>query len=72
MPDIQKEPSQPILAEVADSKAPTVELSEESKSLLAAYQEDMKAEREMLNRLFGDEMYPLKKETEVSTEQTEP
>lgn len=49
------------LSRVEDANEQPKEPSEDSKKLLAAFQEDMKAEMEMLNRVFGDKHFPLKK-----------
>lgn len=63
MPDTNDRPNHPVAPGGEDSKALPTDLYEEDKFLLAAFREDMRAEQEMLNRLFGDEMYPLNKET---------
>ena len=51
---------QPMLLRIEDINEQPKEPSEDSKKLLAAFQEDMKAEMEMLNRVLGDKLFPLK------------
>jgi hypothetical protein len=72
MPDNYEEPNQPVPSASDAAQNHSAELTDDDKSLLAAFQEDMRAEEELINRYFGNEKQSLKKETSSLPENPKP